>query len=211
MKCKEIHFLLNDYFEGSLPDEDITGVRQHLSECESCRLKLKEIELIHNVLTQDSIPQPEENFWVNFLPELRSRIEEKRKPRKILVPQTRLALGFLSILLVAIISFQLFRTDQRKLAEMKSNQNVEIAVADPNLSSSADQLADALSAESTQTSTGGVILSEEEKRNLDLTGTLLAEDYLSQKEIGSILDELSSEELKKLEENINQLKLTNIL
>jgi len=44
-----------------------------------------------------------------------------------------------------------------------------------------------------------------------LTVSLLTENYMSQKEIGSILDELNSDELKQLEENINQLKLATIL
>ncbi len=211
MNCKEVHFLLNDYFEGSLPNEDKRRMEQHLKECESCRLDLKEIEQIHSILKQDSVTQPEESFWINFLPEVRSRIEKKRKPIGALIPQTRLVLGFLSILLVTFISFQLFSTDQRKLAELKLNQSIEITVTDPNLSSSADQLAEVLSVEDNQPTAAGVMLSEEEKQNLDLTGTLLADDYLSRKEINSILYELNSEELKKLEESVNQLRLTNIL
>jgi len=113
MECKETHFLLNDYLEGSLSSDDKTRVEQHLSGCESCRRDLKEIKLISDMLTQDRVPEMEEQFWINFLPQVRSRIEKQRKPTRTLVPRTRLVLGFLSILLVAIISFQLFSTDQR--------------------------------------------------------------------------------------------------
>ena len=151
------------------------------------------------------------NSSINFLPEVRSRIGKKRKPIRTLVPHTRLVLGFLSILLVAIVSFQLFSTDQRNLAQMKSNQSLETVVTDPNLSTAADQLAEVLSTPAKQSTAIGVILSQEEKQNLDSTGTLLTDDYLSQSDLNTILSELSSDELKLLEESMNRIKLSKIL
>jgi hypothetical protein len=153
----------------------------------------------------------EEDYWTNFLPRVRARIEEKKRPKFSLVPKTRLALGLLSLFLVAFIGYNLLHTPQRNPALVDLNQNVEINVTDPMLSSAADQLADAISAESTQATVTGVVLSEEEKQELDSTATLLTENYLSRKEISSILDELNSDELKQLEENINKLKLATIL
>ncbi len=211
MKCNETYPLLNDYLEGSLSDDDKTRVEQHLSGCESCRHDLKEIKLIFDMLTQDRVPEMEEQFRINFLPEVRSRIGKKRKPIRTLVPHTRLVLGFLSILLVAIVSFQLFSTDQRNLAQMKSNQSLETVVTDPNLSTAADQLAEVLSTPAKQSTAIGVILSQEEKQNLDSTGTLLTDDYLSQSDLNTILSELSSDELKLLEESMNRIKLSKIL
>ncbi|MFH1335577.1 MAG: zf-HC2 domain-containing protein [Candidatus Zixiibacteriota bacterium] len=211
MKCKKIHILLSDYLEDSLDLSERNRVEQHLEECDSCRLKLKEMRQLYGVLAQDKVPQMEEDFWINFLPQVRSRIEKRKRPKGSLVPKTRLALGFLSLLLVVLIGYNLFHTDLGNLAKVDLNQNMEITVTDPTFSSAADQLADALSAESTQSTATGVILSEEEKEKLDLTVSLLTENYLSQKEIGSILDELNSDELKQLEENINKLNLATIL
>lgn len=211
MKCTEIHFILNDYREGSLSGDDKARVEQHLSGCESCRQDFKEIKLIFDMLAQDHVPEMEEQFWINFLPEVRSRIENKRKPIRTLIPKTRLVLGFLSILLVAIISFQLFNTDQRNLAQLKPSQSLESVVTEPNLSTAADQLAEVLSAPAMQSTAIGVILSQEEKQNLDSTGTLLTDDYLSQSDLNSILSELSSDELKLLKESMNRIKLSKIL
>jgi predicted anti-sigma-YlaC factor YlaD len=211
MKCKEAHPLLNDYLEGSLSSDDKARVEQHLSECESCRHDLREIKITFDLLALDCVPEPEERFWINFLPEVRSRIEERRKPIKTLVPKTRLVLGFLSILLVAIISLQLFHTDQRNLAQMKSNQNTETVVTDPNLFTAADQLAEVLSAPAMPSTAIGVILSPEEIQNLDSTGILLTDDYLNQSDLNTMLSELSSDELKQLEESMNQIKLSKTL
>jgi len=211
MKCNKIHILLSDYLEDSLDPGERKWVEQHLGECDCCRLKLKEMKQLYGVLAQDEAPQREEDFWTNFLPQVKSRIGEKKRLKGSLVPKTRLALGFLSLLLVVIIGYNLFHTDLRNLTGMESNQNVEMTVTEPVLSSAADQLADALSAESTQSKVTGVILSEEEKEDLDSTVTLLTENYLSQKEISFILDELNSDELKQLEESINKLKLATIL
>jgi len=211
MKCKEAHPLLNDYLEGSLSSDDKARVEQHLSGCDICRNDLKEIKLILDILAQDRALEMEERFWINFLPEVRSRIEKRSSPNKTLVPKTRLVLGFLSILLVAVISFQLFSTDQRNLAQLKSNQSVETVVTDPNLSTASEQLAEVLSAPAKQSTAIGVILSQEEKQNLDSTGTLLTDDYLSQSDLNTVLNELSSDELKLLEESMNQIKLSKTL
>ncbi len=211
MKCKEIHILLSDYLEDLLEPSKRKMVERHLEECESCRLKLEEIKQLFSVLAQDKVPPMEEDYWTNFLPRVRARIEERRKPKFRLVAKTRLALGLLSLLLVAIIGYNLFHTPQRNPATVALNQNMEMTVTDPILSSAADRLADALSAESTQASVAGVVLSGEEKEDLDSTVIWLTENYLSHKEISSILDELNSDELKQLEDNINKLKTATIL
>jgi predicted anti-sigma-YlaC factor YlaD len=211
MKCNEIHILFSEYLEDSLEPIEKKRVEQHLEECDGCRLKLKEMKELFGVLAQDKVASMEEDYWTNFLPRVRARIEEKKRPKFSLVPKTRLALGLLSLFLVAFIGYNLLHTPQRNPALVDLNQNVEINVTDPMLSSAADQLADAISAESTQATVTGVVLSEEEKQELDSTATLLTENYLSRKEISSILDELNSDELKQLEENINKLKLATIL
>lgn len=211
MKCKEIHILLSDYLENSLEPSKRKTVEQHLEECESCRLKLEETQQLFSVLAQDKVPPMEDDYWTNFLPRVRARIEERKKPKFRLIPKTRLAVGLISLLLVAVVGYNLLHIHQNNPAMVDLNQNVEMTVTDPIFSSAADQLADALSAESTQVTVAGVILSEEEKEDLDSTATLLTENYLSHKELSSILDELDSDELKQLEENINKLKLATIL
>ena len=94
---------------------------------------------------------------------------------------------------------------------MKSNQNTETVVTDPNLFTAADQLAEVLSAPAMPSTAIGVILSPEEIQNLDSTGILLTDDYLNQSDLNTMLSELSSDELKQLEESMNQIKLSKTL
>jgi predicted anti-sigma-YlaC factor YlaD len=211
MKCNEIHILFSEYLEDSLEPSEKEKVERHLEECDGCRLELEEIKRLYGLLEQDKVPPMEEDYWTNFIPRVRARIEEKKRPKFSLVPKTRLALGLISLFLVVVIGYNLLHIPQRNTTTVDLSQNLEMTVTDPLLSSAADQLADVLSSDSVQATVAGAVLSEKEKEDLDSTVTLLTENYLSHREISSILDELNSEELKQLEENINKLKLATIL
>jgi predicted anti-sigma-YlaC factor YlaD len=211
MKCNEINILFPEYLKDSLELSEKTRVEKHLEECDGCRLELEKMKQLYGLLDQDKVPPMEEDYWINFLPRVRARIEEKKKPKFSLVPKTRLALGVISLLLIVVIGYNLLHTPQRNTGTVDLNQNLEITITNPILSSAADQLADVISADSTQVAVTGVILSPEEKENLDSTAVWLTENYLSHKEISTILEELNSDELKQLEENINKLKLATIL
>ncbi len=209
MKCNEVKLLLVEYYENSLDLDDRSRVKQHLSGCESCRFRLKQIEQLHQLLAKENVPSPEESFWTNFLPEVRSRIKDKKKPRGILIPKTRLAFGLLSVVAVVIISLILFTTDRRNMVEHRTEPMVEtiLSVSDP--SSYTEQLAEMLSAQGELPL--NVFLSNGETQDLELTEKILEQDLLSQKSLNSILIELSSEELKQLEESIKTLVVGDIL
>lgn len=211
MKCREVDFLLGEYYENSLDLNERKMVEKHLGECENCRLRLKEMEQTYQLLEKESIPQPEESFWVNFLPEIRARIEKKQKPKEKLVPKSRLAFSILSVLTVAIIAFHLFSVDRENIAQRRLEQSGEGILIESDFSSYAEQLANAISSEGDSSISLEIVLSESDRQNLDLTETLLKDDYLSQEDLGSILNELNSEELKRLEENVKHLQLADIL
>lgn len=209
MRCKEVSPLLIEYQENSLGSEERGVVEKHLRECDRCRKELGEIEELYRLLAKESVPSPQESFWTNFLPEVRARIESKKKTRGLFIPKPRLVLGVLAILTVAIISVFMFTPDERSVVELRSEQMEEVTFSTPELSSTTQELAEMLSAEGEASL--AVLLSNGEGQQLDLIEGILEEDYLSQRGLNSVLSELDTEELKKLEESIKALHVGEIL
>jgi len=211
MRCKQVELLLAEYYENSLDPDDKKRMELHLAECETCRLRLKEIEETFRLLTKDSVPPPEENFWTNFLPQVRSRIEAEDKPRFTPFPKPRLAFALMSVLVAVTLSFFLFNVDKKNLAEFQAEPVMETIFTESELSSYSDQLAEILSSQGDESLPIEVFLSNEEREDLELTEKLLDEDYLSQRNLNSMLDELNLRELKQLEEDIKDLQIGDIL
>ncbi len=211
MRCKETDFLLIEYYEGSLHPDKKERVKEHLAGCESCRLKLKEIEQTFQLLAKESIPPPEENFWANFLPQVRSRIEAQKKPELSFFPKPRLVFGLTSVLLVVALSFFLFSADKKRMVKLQTEPPLETILSESDLSSYTEQLAEILSAQSEESPPLQISLFRSETKNLKLAEKILEEDYLSHKNLNAILNELSIEELKQLEENIKNFQVGDIL
>lgn len=209
MRCKEVSQVLIDYHESSLDADQRRWVKQHLSECEKCRDQLKEIEQLYQLLARERVPSPGESFWTGFLPEVRARIERKKKRRGLLIPKPRLAFGILTILAVAIVSIFMFTLDKRNLVDRQSEQMAEIAISSPEFSSTTEELAEILSAEAEVSL--DILLSNGEGEELDFIEGILEESYLSQVSLNSVLSELDLEELKKVEEKMKALQIGDIL
>lgn len=208
MRCKEVIPLLIEYQENSLGLEQREMVEKHLRECGRCRKELEEIERLCHLLAEESVHSPQESFWTNFLPGVRARIESK-KTRGLLIPKPRLAVGVLTVLIVAIVSVLMFTPDKRNLVERQSDQASEITLSPPELSSNSEELAEILSAESEGSL--DVLLSSGEGEELDYIEGILEESYLGQASLTSVLGELDLEELKKLEEKMKALQIGDIL
>lgn len=63
MKCKNIRTQLLDYSKGNLKAEQTTAIREHLEECEACRLFLAEEVTLSNMLGQFPAEQPSCSAW----------------------------------------------------------------------------------------------------------------------------------------------------
>jgi hypothetical protein len=209
MQCKKIQPLLVEYHDDSLDPEKKEKVAQHLAECESCRLSLEKIEQLHRLLAEESVPQPEESFWTNFLPEVRSRIEAESKPKFSLFPRPKLAFGLMSVLVVMVLSIFLFTGNEKNVVELRTESTAESILPQSDLTPYTDQLAEVLSGDGELSI--DAILSNSEGEELDLTEKILEEDYLSEESASSILSDLSVEELKQVEESIKTLKAGDIL
>ena len=209
MRCKDVSPLLIEYQENSLGPEERGAVERHLRGCGRCRKEFEEIDKLYHLLAEESIPSPQESFWTNFLPGVRARIESKKKTSGLLIPKPRLVLGVLTVLTVAIVSILMLTSDEKSLVELPSEQMEEVTLSPPEASSTTKELADILSEEGEVSLS--IFLANGEEQQLDLIEGILEEDYLSQLSLNSVLGELDTEELKKLEKSIKALHVGEIL
>ena len=101
--CTEIsNTLLQHFDEGSL--DDLPGdLRAHLDACPDCRRELAELRKLQQGLLRLPVPQPAEEYWTNFLPRLRQRMEQTiplwRRRDPAWIPSLGLTLLFAVLLL----------------------------------------------------------------------------------------------------------------
>jgi predicted anti-sigma-YlaC factor YlaD len=211
MKCEDIRKLLFDNDYDSLHPEQREEVQRHLAECEGCRSKLEEIRQTLGLLAHDRVPEREESFWVDFLPEVRSRIEQKQKTRWLAWPKIRWAVGLVSALTLVIVGSLLVTRKDQNLVQQDTGQALETSIALSDPDSYADQLAEVLSTAGAESTSVAALLADSQNQDLTLAEQVLDEDYLGESDLGSLLSELSLEELKQLEQNINSLQVKDIL
>ena len=209
MRCKDVSPLLIEYQENSLEPKQREGVKRHLRQCGRCRKELEEIEKLYHLLAEESVPSPQESFWTDFLPEVRSRIESKRKTGGLFFPKPRLVAGVLTVLIVAIVSVIMFTPDERSSIELLSEQMEEVTLSPPEASSTVEELTEILLADGEVSLS--VLLANGDEQQLDLIEGVLEEDYLSELSLNSVLNELDTKQLKELEESIEALQVGDIL
>lgn len=211
MMCREIHELLIEYHENSLDPEQKAKVEGHLDSCENCRLRLQEVRQVYGMLAEDSVPPAEENFWIDFLPQVRSRIEAKRRPAWNLWPRARWAVGVVSVLALVIVGSLLLTGKDVSLVQEETEQPEETALALYGPYSYADQLVDVISSDSTKSYPTKLLLAEGGVEDLGLAEEVLQENYVREADVDLILSELSLEELRLLEENVKSIQVKDIL
>jgi predicted anti-sigma-YlaC factor YlaD len=211
MKCEDIRKLLPEYHDESLLPEQREEVRRHLAGCEGCRFRFEEIRRTLGLLAQDSVPEREESFWVDFLPQVRSRIEQKQKTRWLAWPKIRWAVGLVSVLTLVVVGSLLVTRKNQNLVQQETGQALETSIALSNPDSYVDQLAEVLSTAGAESTSVAALLADTQNQDLKLAEQVLDEDYLGESDLGSLLSELSLEELKQLEQNISSLQVKDIL
>lgn len=164
-----------------------------------------------HLLSKDDIPEPEERFWTNFLPQVRSRIEPEKKPRFGGFPKPRFVLGLASAVTVIALSLFLLNAQQKKMVQLPTGPSAENILPEYEVSAYADQLAEILSSQDDESLTIEVFLSSRADEELESTERILEEDYLSRKSLSSILRELSDEELRQIEKSIRALQVRELL
>ncbi|MDP3024589.1 MAG: zf-HC2 domain-containing protein [candidate division Zixibacteria bacterium] len=113
MRCKNIQVKLVDYYENSLPPEEKKLVQSHLEICSSCQEELQKIRSTFELLKNESAYEPDEAYWINFIPGVRSKIEKGWGTTLVPIPKLKIIGGIVSLALVLLLGIFFFKEDQR--------------------------------------------------------------------------------------------------
>lgn len=206
MSCRKIKSLLVPYYENSLSSEEKKMIEGHLRVCDDCRKHLKEIESLFELLKLEKTEKTEEHFWINFVPEIRRRIEKGRSPRLILKPIGQLApfLGFaIAVLVVGVI---LFSRDYVSMIRGVPDINEIESYSLYDFENTTDELAEILSSVGGAEEMGDLISADDRESILALE-EIVDDQYRDKAGWEEIVEDLSSEELSLLEREIQKIKI----
>jgi len=113
MKCKKIKIKLVEYYESSLLPEESKLVQEHLEICPECQKELQGIKSTFELLKKESLYQPEEFYWTNFVAGVRSKIEKRTDTTVVVIPKWKIAGAAVTFLFIIILGVSLFIIDQR--------------------------------------------------------------------------------------------------
>jgi hypothetical protein len=105
MKCKELNFNYPDYVAEKVDELTKTMIEAHLSECESCRKEIESLKTVKSYLDTYQITEPEEKYFVNFIPRLNSKIDKEANIFSIPEWLTKVLFPALSLLTFFILIF----------------------------------------------------------------------------------------------------------
>jgi predicted anti-sigma-YlaC factor YlaD len=75
MSCERMRELMAARIDDELTENDLRELEAHLSECESCRRELDDMEDLRNLLGTIELPRPSEEEMMNYWPSVYARIE----------------------------------------------------------------------------------------------------------------------------------------
>ncbi len=81
MNCNNLNDRLIDFIEGQLEKEEELDVKRHIDSCADC---LQELESLRSLLEDigsfgKSYNEEENIHWANYLPQVRERINRKKR------------------------------------------------------------------------------------------------------------------------------------
>jgi hypothetical protein len=206
MNCGKIKKLLIGYYENSLSIEEKGMVESHLRTCQACREELKEIGSLFEVLRGEKTEETQPDFWINFVPEIRKRIDRAPRPGWgwNLVPKLAPLFGFVTvILLVGVI---LFSRDYRFLNRAVPEFEQETIYTLYDFENTTDQLAEVLSL--TESAEGmATLISAGDGQSISALQEIVEDQYWEKTEWDDLLDGLSLEELDLLEQKIEKITI----
>jgi len=199
MRCKNIRVKLVDYYENSLPHEERNLVQSHLDICPNCQKELQKISSTFELLKNESSYEPDEAYWVNFVPGVRAKIEKGRGTTLVPIPKLKIAGGIVSLALILLLGIFLFKEDQKIMFKSTGESYSYLLPAEGE---KIDQL---FYAEAGNESSISKLFSETDKNKLAMAETEL-EKYSWDK--GGKEEALSGLDLKQLENLKKDLEKT---
>jgi len=200
MRCKNIQVKLVDYYEDSLSPEEKNFIQAHLETCPECQKELQKIRSAFELLKAESSFEPDEAYWANFIPGVRSKIEKGRSTTLVPIPKLKIAGGIVSLGLVALLGIFLFKTDRKVM--FKSSEEPYTYL----LPSESDKIEQLFYSESESGMTASGLFSETDRNKLVLAETEL-EKYNWDK--GGKEEALKGLDLKQLENLKKDLEKTS--
>ena len=77
MKCDEIKYQLPDFVRGKVSDVERATILEHLGSCQSCAADEELFRTVQQRIEKEIEWMPDKQYWVNLLPQIHSRIENK--------------------------------------------------------------------------------------------------------------------------------------
>lgn len=125
MKCKKIKKRLVDYIEDELRDSEKKVIDEHLKICNKCSMELNSLRETISLTKKAIVPRISERFWVNFLPNVREKIEKKEQKKPLfsfkVVPAFAISLSILFI-----IGILYFRNRELRIEMTKEIESIII-------------------------------------------------------------------------------------
>lgn len=122
MKCDEIKTLLDEYLDGTLPEDIRETVKKHVQACPECKEELRFLkQYMKSVKTIATVKAPDD-----FLEELHRRINAPARTgiiQKLFVPvKIKVPLEAAAVAALAVTGMLLFRPFATEIAEQKSGE-----------------------------------------------------------------------------------------
>lgn len=200
MRCKNIQVKLVDYHENSLSPEERNLVQSHLEICSSCQKELQKIISAFKILSKESSYEPDEVYWANFVPGVRSKIEKDWVTTLVPIPKLKIAGGIVSLALVLLFGIFLLKEDQKVM--FKSSEEPYSYLL-PIESEKIDQL---FYAEASNESSTSKLFSETDKNKLALAEIELEKYNWDKGGKEEALKELDLKQLENLKTDLEKTK-----
>lgn len=200
MRCKEIKHRLVEYYENSLPPEERRLVQEHLDICSSCQKELENLSATFELLEKESLFEPEEHYWTNFVPGVRSKLEKGKKTTVVLIPKWRIAGGIITFFFILILGVFLLKQDQKVMFRSGEETYTYLSPTE------SENIVELLYAEEDYESSFDYLFSDKEKKRLAMLEEELEEGYWDKGGKEKAIEELDLKELENLKASLENTK-----
>jgi hypothetical protein len=124
MKCKKVRKNFQEYLEGTLESARKKKLEDHIKGCSSCKKELESLKTYFNSMGSiEPIRAPD-----GFLRSVRQRIEEAKKPARIIPIRIKVPLelaGAVAAIVIAVIVFRNIIPEKRELRPQLAKEKIE--------------------------------------------------------------------------------------
>ena len=128
MKCEERCYDYIDYVKGKLPLDISLEIDKHILSCNRCKEEIENIKSFSLTLDGFHIKEPNENYFINLLPILNKRIENKERIKVENITYNML-FPIVSIIVFAVVLVFTYNVSNTQIStETFANYDIELSV-----------------------------------------------------------------------------------